>query len=102
MVQKVSGRVSFPAPNDILFGRGKGCHQSAGNKKLRKLIIDCKDKYDSATAMEKFQITKEIVNIVEETSGRFLKDDGAGWVEVTPEDARRKVSHSFRSIRNDK
>jgi hypothetical protein len=34
--------------------------------------------------------------MVKITTGRFLKDDGAGWVEIPDEVARFKVSHCFR------
>lgn len=40
-----------------------------------------------------------IIKMVKEATGRFLKDDGDGWVEVDDNKVRAKVSHSFRTLR---
>ena len=93
------GNVGVPGRNDVIFGRGKKYHQHLGNIRYRGLVEDCKEKYDNASRDEKKRITEEIVGIVKETTGRFLKDDGAGWVEVADDVARLKVSSAFRAMR---
>jgi cystathionine beta-lyase family protein involved in aluminum resistance len=92
-------RVGVPGRNDVLFGRGKAIQNHVGNIKFRSLVEDCKEMYDKATRDEKCQITQEIVQVVQQATGRFLKDDGTGWVEVGRDVARLKVSHTFRGLR---
>ena len=46
------------------------------------------------------EISDMVVQLVKEYSGRFLKQDGAGWVVATVEEAREKVSHAFRTRRS--
>jgi hypothetical protein len=98
LVYEVS-RVGVPGRNDVLFGRGKANQNHIGNIKVRSLVEDCKEMYDKASRDEKTQITQEIVQVVQQATGRFLKDDGAGWVEVDDGIARLKVSHVFRGLR---
>ena len=92
--------ISVPSRNDVLLGRGKGYFSHVGNVRYRSLIEDLADKYNAASKDIKHQITKEVMEIIcHKAGGRFLKDDGAGWVVVDHETARLKVSHSFRSAR---
>jgi hypothetical protein len=98
MVHK-GGRVGVPSRNDVLLGRGRGLFQHVGNLRYRTLIDNVTDDHATASVTKKTQITWEIVEAVKKTSGRFLKDDGAGWVEVKNEVARLKVSHAFRTFR---
>jgi hypothetical protein len=95
----ISKRISVPARSDVLSGRGKGYFSHVGNVRYRSLIEDLKSKYDKASKEDKHKITQEVVEIVHQSGGRFLKDDGAGWVLVEEEVARLKVSHSFRAAR---
>jgi hypothetical protein len=46
-------------------------------------------------------VTKEVIAAVSSSSGRFLKEDESGWVEVDHEVARLKVSHIFRDLPRD-
>ena len=85
--------------NDVLLGRGKGYFTHVGNVRYRAMIEELKGRYDVASKEMKHQITKEVVDVVQRAGGRFLKDDGAGWIVVETETARLKVSHSFRSAR---
>lgn len=73
-----------------------------GNMCYRKLIRDCTETYDNVTYPQKKIITDEIVNIVKQSSGRFLKYSGVGWLEVGDDVARLKVSHTFRGVRRTK
>jgi hypothetical protein len=49
--------------------------------------------------LEKTQLARIIVEKIHERGGRFLKQEGAGWVEIDDETARTKVSHTFRNHR---
>ena len=95
--------VCVPSRNDVLFGRGKRYQNHIGNQRFRKLIDDCLSTYDKASKEQKTKIAQEIVGIVHQARGRFLKDDGAGWVQVTDlHMLRSKVAHAFRGLRSQK
>ena len=91
--------VGVPSRNDVIFGRGRGLYNHAGNIRLGKLIDNMMGKYDCVSNKDKKAITEMIVNAIKKYSGRFLKDDETGWVEVDDVVARSKVSHLFRSKR---
>jgi hypothetical protein len=55
--------------------------------------------YDGAGFSGKQKVSGEIVDLLKSQSCRFLKDDGAGWVVVDEDAARKKVSHLFRTLR---
>ena len=95
-----SNIIYVPGRSDVLLGRGNLGH--IGNIRFRKLIEDCWDKYDNASTAEKTRMSQEIVEIVKESAGCFLKADGDGWVEVGDDVARRKVAHAFRGQRSNK
>jgi hypothetical protein len=99
MKQKVV-RIGVPGRNDVLLGRGKGFQQHSGNVRYRYLIEEHYNQYESSSKMEKKKLTEEVVRIIKEPSGRFLKEDSAGWAEVEDGVARFKVSHAFRSMRS--
>jgi hypothetical protein len=85
---------------DVLFGRGK-VKEHYGNVYLHKLIAFKQDRYEASERWEKTVIAEEIVSIIREHGGRFLKLNPTAqeWVEVDSETAREKVSHTFRSRR---
>jgi hypothetical protein len=92
--------VETPSPGDVLFGRGK-VKEHPGNIRLHQLIEKRRSRYEVAEKWEKTVIAEEIVAIIKECSGRFLRPtvNGEGWLEVDKEIAREKVSHTFRSRR---
>jgi hypothetical protein len=93
-------RVGVPGRHDVLLGRGKASYEHMGNLRLRYLVESRAKQYDLATRSSgKKQITHEIVQLVKDSTGRFLEDDAAGWVEVEDDVARLKVSHIFRTLR---
>lgn len=92
-------RVETPSKYDVLLGRGRSCYSHVGNLRLRKMVSDKFHLYEISGFGEKLPISDEIVCTIKSLSGRFLKDDGAGWVEVDDETARKKVSHAFRTFR---
>jgi hypothetical protein len=88
--------VFVPGHLDVLLGRGRRCQEHIGNMRLRNLVDDCKPVYDIASRQEKTLISQDIVVSVQKTSSYFLKEEGAGWLEVDDNVARLKVSHTFR------
>jgi hypothetical protein len=91
----------LPTQFDVLFGRGK-VKDHPGNIRLHKVIDNMRSRYELAEKWEKTVIAEEIIAIIKDASGRFLKVEGDGWVEVDMEVAREKVSHTFRSRRRPK
>lgn len=94
-----SFRVDVPGRSDVLLGRGRPCYHHPGNIRLRNLIEVWSQDYDVASLTEKQRITGEIIHSIHELTGRFLKDDGFGWVEVDDIVAKKKVAHAFRTLR---
>ncbi|CAJ1945936.1 unnamed protein product [Cylindrotheca closterium] len=66
-------RIMVPSPNDVLFGKGTPVQNHVGNKKLRRLVMDCQKSYEKAEKGTKILVAQEIVDIVLESSGRFLR-----------------------------
>jgi hypothetical protein len=96
-------RIGVPGRHDVLLGRGKASYQHMGNVRFRYSVESRAKQYDLALrSSEKKQITHEIVQLVKDSTGRFLKDDEAGWIEVEDDVARLKVSHAFRTLRGNK
>jgi hypothetical protein len=92
--------IAVPSSRDVLLGRGRGFFNHVGNIRYRGIIEDLKDKYDASKRATKLEITKDVAQMIHESGGRFLKDDGAGWGVVDGDVARLKVSHSFRAARS--
>jgi hypothetical protein len=89
-------RVGVPGSFDVLVGKGRSLQEHRGNKRFRHLIDAHGREYHNASRHDKTALTEKMVQMVKQTTGRFLKDDGAGWVEIPDEVARLKVSHCFR------
>ncbi|CAJ1944447.1 unnamed protein product [Cylindrotheca closterium] len=91
--------IAFPGPNDVLVGRGKLCQNHIGSVRYRSLVEKYKDRYDRSSNFDKTAIAFMIIKIVKESTGRFLKEDSEGWIEVDDNKARAKTSHLFRTLR---
>jgi len=87
-------------PHDVLFGRGKYVVDHPGNMKFRRLVDVYMHKYEEAERLEKTCIAEAIVQMIQESNGRFLKKEpGSDWEEVDGPAARKKVAHAFRNRR---
>jgi hypothetical protein len=85
-----------------LFGRGKIAKTHTGNLRALHLCeMNC-PRYESAITGKygKTEVAEQIVSIIHESGGRFLKPESGGWVEVDDEAAREKISHFFRHMRH--
>jgi hypothetical protein len=87
---------------DVLFGRGK-VKDHYGNIYLHHLIAMKQGRYEAAERWEKTLIAEEIISIIRDRGGRFLKQSSVNanepWTVVDADTAREKVSHTFRSRR---
>jgi len=88
--------------NDVLCGRDSHSTAHLGNKRFRSIIQSNCERYQRAEKRaEKTQITNEIIAIICNEGGRFLKfDDKLGcWVQVESAYIKDKISHALRSAK---
>ena len=90
----------FPGPLDILMGRDKVAREHVGNRRFLNIIQDNKEMYDAAPSKaDKTLYATQMVHIIKESGGRFLRYGDIGWIEADEVMARDKISNAFRSIR---
>jgi hypothetical protein len=97
---KAEGRIDHPRSADVVLGRGRPFQEFPGNVRLAFLIEQQRQVYQALDRLNKTALSLEIVKLVKNTGGRFLKrceDDIGGWIEVADDVARDKVSHGFRT-----
>jgi len=92
-------RIVLPGGLDVLLGRGKPLQKHPGNLRYHHFVESYQDEYETASKLEKTNLSKRIVQAMKESGGRFLKQDDAGWMEIDDDTARYKVSHTFRNHR---
>ena len=93
-------RTFIPGPLDVLLGRDKIAQEHLGNYRYLQIIEDHQERYDNApTKHQKSLLAGEILNMIKESGGRFLKMDYAGWVEAEDSLSRSKIANAFRSRR---
>jgi hypothetical protein len=90
-----------PTDEDVLFGRGGRSNHHPGNKCYHSEKQKIQPRYMAATKDDKTAISQELVDIIHDWGGRFLRlDDGTKdqWYEVLPIVARKKVSQALREF----
>lgn len=91
---------------DVLCGREKFSFGHCGNKRFRVVIDMHRDRYQNTTLKEeKTQIIMDIIRLIEESGGRFLKrseDYHDCWCVAGFQCSREKVSHALRSNKHRK
>ncbi|CAB9528005.1 Transfer protein [Seminavis robusta] len=92
--------IIVPRPFDVLFGRGLHTRNHTGNLRAAHIADMFRDKYEAAGKYEKTAIAEQIVTIIRESHGRFLKWEDDAWERVDQQDVRNKISHFFRNTRN--
>ena len=87
-------------PNDVLVTGAKNRSHS-GNRYFQRLIQEFLSEYTAGTDEKKRLIVSMVVEKVQKTGGRFLKQesDSATWVELLPDELRKKVMQAFRNRR---
>lgn len=90
----------IPRKFDVLFGKSRGIREHTGNLRAIHLCNMYWETYEKASKYKKTEIAENIVSIIQESNGRFLKADNDGvWAGVTDDIAREKISHFFRNLR---
>ena len=91
--------IELPRIDDVLLGRGRSYYQHYGNMRMREIVDEHTAAYDEAKVGRKWKIAETIANTIKQSSGRFLERNNDGWwVEVSDEQARKKISKTFASI----
>ncbi|CAJ1937688.1 unnamed protein product [Cylindrotheca closterium] len=89
--------------NDILLGRGWRVQHHEGNVRFRALLERHCDAYDASPRLKKRQLVGNLVRSIQGKGMRFLKQASSGeWIDSTHEDAAKKVSQLFRTIRKNR
>lgn len=97
-----AGEAITPSPMDVIMGRGRRGQKSEGNRLYKQLLLKYSPKYESATNYEKILVADHVSKLLKERGCRFIKasgDPSGGWVEVSEERVRQKISHAFRNLR---
>merc|ERR1712151_67691 len=91
---------------DVLCGRDKVALGHSGNRRFQVIIAMNREKYQTPNSSkdDKTKIILDIVRLVQESGGRFLKrcdeeDEFCCWYVVSDHYAREKVSHALRRCR---
>jgi len=107
---------------DVLCGRDKVSFSHCGNKRFRHIIEMYRERYQTAPVKDdKTKIIMEIVALIKNSGGRFLKrrinetkdeeigidrmsvqteEDFSSWYVIDEQCAHEKVSHALRSARD--
>lgn len=84
---------------DVLCGRGKLSFNHVGNRRFRDVISASVSQYNAAESrLEKAKIVNKIVEEIQASGGRFLRqDEKAGtWHVLNHAQCREKVGHAVR------
>jgi hypothetical protein len=104
-----------PTEHDVLLGRGGMINNHLGNKRYLEARSKLHSKYVRASKAEKRCVSNELIDIVHQWNGRFLKKMNEPspakdkkktgkrnanfvelWYEVSKEEARKKASQALR------
>ena len=97
-----------PTPYSVLFGRGKKCTESCGNRRMRVIAGTCVERYANATTREQ---KSEIVSLIHDMilsacpnnqQAAFIRYRDGRWVQVGNQEAREKISQTLRDCLSEK
>ena len=97
--------IDFPNPNDVLLGRGKPFRDHTGNVRLRHIVEQYREEYDSKEVPgQKAEMAEVVIKIIgnSEPAGRFLKlhPDHGWWIHASRDETIEKIRQSFRTARS--
>lgn len=82
---------------DVLLGRGGATNQHTGNKRFRTIVLEYQPEYlGLRSRSKKSGISKSIVERINNSGGRFLKEVDGMWTEVSFDVATKKASQALR------
>jgi hypothetical protein len=90
------GNASY-GDQDVLSGRGGGTNLHPGNRHYRDLILSHRQTYDIASKSKKPNVSRNIVQMVRDRGGKFLrKEKDDLYYDIGDEAAREKTSQALR------
>ena len=93
-------KILVAASADVLLGRGSGYFNHMGNIRYRGLVEERRQIYDRSSKAEKKRLAEEIILIIENNGGRFLRGDDGSWIQIDRKSKLQKIGHSFRALRS--
>lgn len=83
-----------PDERDILIGRGHNVYNYIGNRRFRRLVdLHIQEYVESDARSHKTGLVRSIIEIVQKSGYRFLKQDEKGvFAELSYEDEKKKVN----------
>ena len=86
---------------DVIFAKGGGLTNRPGNSLYLSAIRSRLDAFNKATPTDRLSLQDEVIAVVHNTGGRFLKKkDNSTWTELkTKKEIKVKVSESIQSVR---
>ena len=75
----VSAYTIVPRRFDVLFGKGKSTAEHTGNLRAFHIVEMYRERYEAANKYEKTEIAERVVGLIQESYGRFLKQEDGGW-----------------------
>ena len=102
--EKRIDRYIIPSNKDVLSGRGRFVQYHIGNVHFRHLIAERESEYENCEDQlgAKGLVADKVIVEIQSSGGRFLKDDGVGWVLLGESAVHDKVTMAFRSLRKEK
>jgi hypothetical protein len=93
-----TGVILYPAPYDVLLGRGRPNQEFSGNRRFAVLIDSQMERFQNCSSQfEKTCVIMDVVKTVHDSGGRFLKRRSDGWEVVSDSVARKKAGGTFRT-----
>ena len=92
-----------PQEDDVIFG--KRTHKNRGNDLMHNLIKERYAEYDALDRGKKVAVVNVIVDAIKGKGGRFLEpapgESNNGYLEVSDDKARERISKYFRNYRRE-
>lgn len=88
--------------NDVLLGRGPLIYQHEGNLRFHQLKMKFQEAYFRAPNAEKKVIAQQLVDLIREKGGRFLKwnNEASQWFTAPNEAAQAKAARALRETQS--
>lgn len=95
--------VIVPRRFDVLFGKSRLARNHTGTRRARHIVEMHFEAYEVLRKYRKTDVAEKILAIIHESGGRFLRQDSQGaWVLADDIEARKKIAHWFRYLREQK
>jgi hypothetical protein len=92
------GSLGCIGPNDVLLGRGGAANNHIGNRMFRAVVLQHQLEYLQSRKLDKVNVARKIVAIIQAEGGRFLKrtETDDAWEEAPLKKAQEKTSQALR------